>query len=340
MKLSYREPRKQVLRHRLLLWPKPRLPGISSVPIYGLESTNCLALLNFWPLGGRQIFPMNIRSRYKYVFLMALVLGLLGTSVSESFADGLMETDSSEYIAWKKKNLKFHKNWYSSSFPKGTIENSDYLASIEIRIAPSGLITYLSVLDSSGNAQGDFSCLESLTSNAPFEAMPKKRHNYIPFPPDDSRSEQELNNYAPERYAETIRFGGEQQPKLWPAEKAFLAAHPALKDNCYVMHLIPLGINKHYPNLFTTAELNAQSNLIAIKRNLEAEKALQPFLNEWQAFICNNKIATKNSIKKKAAAIKVKYSKLLITNPKPKQCLRTQPLPTQTGSLTRTKRPH
>lgn len=255
---------------------------------------------------------MNMRSKYKYVFFMALVLGLLGASVTESFADSLIYTDSSEYIAWTKKNLKFHENWYSSSFPKGTIENADYLASMEIQIAPSGLITHLSLVKSSGNAQGDFSCLESLSSNAPFEKMPKKRHNYIPFPPDDSRSEQELNNYAQERYAEVIRFGGQQQPKPWPAEKAFLTAHPDLKDRCYVMHLIPLGINKHYPNLFTTAELNASSNLVAIKGNIQADDALRPFLDEWQTFISKNKIATKITVQRKAAALKVKYSKLLV----------------------------
>lgn len=254
---------------------------------------------------------MNMRSRYHYVFFMTLVFGIFWGSVIEAFADSLMDTDSSEYIAWMKKNLKFHENWYSSSFPKGTIERADYLASMEIQIAPSGLITHLSVVDSSGNAQGDFSCLESLSSNAPFEAMPKKRHNYVPAPPDNSRPEQELNNYAQERYAEVIRFGGQQQPKPWPAEKAFLAAHPDLKDHCYVMHLIPLGINKHYPNLFTTAELNASSNLVAIKGNIQADDALQPFLNEWQTFISNNKIATKNSVLKKAAALKIKYSKLM-----------------------------
>jgi len=254
---------------------------------------------------------MNMRSRYKHVFFMALVLALLGTSVAESFADSLMDTDSSEYIAWMKKNLKFHENWYSSSFPKGTMENADYLADMEIRIAPSGLITHLSVVNSSGNAQGDFSCLESLSSNAPFEAMPKKRHNYVPFPPDDSRSKHEPSNYDQERYAEAIRFGGQQQPKPWPAEKAFLAAHPDLKDHCYVMHLIPLGINKHYPNLFTTAELNASSNLVAIKGNIQADDALRPFLNEWQTFISSNKIATKFGVDRKAASLKVKHSKLL-----------------------------
>lgn len=211
-----------------------------------------------------------------------------------------------------KKNLKFHDNWYSSSFPKGTRQNEDYLASMKIRIAPSGLITHLSVVQSSGNFQGDFSCLGSLASDAPFEAMPKLRHNYIPFPPDDIRSKREPSNYDQEPYAGVIRFGGQQQPKPWPAEEAFLATHPDLKDRCYVMHLIPLGINKHYPNLFTTDELNASSNLVAIKGNIQADDALQPFLDEWQTFISKNKIATKITVQRKAAALKVKYSKLLV----------------------------
>ncbi|CAN5194939.1 hypothetical protein BH11CYA1_BH11CYA1_23590 [soil metagenome] len=248
--------------------------------------------------------------KHKSFFFTALALALFGASVTKSCADSMSDTDSAQYVGWMEQNLKFHENWYSSSFPKGSIANSDYLADMKIDIAPSGLITQLSVHTSSGNAQGDFSCLESLASDAPFSEMPKLRHNYIPFPPDDSRSKEKLNNYEPEPYASIIRFGGQQQPKQWPAEEAFLAAHPDLKNNCYVMHLIPLGINKHYPNLFTDAELNASENLIALKGNLEPDEALQPFLEEWQTFISNNKTASKVSISKKAADLKMKHSEL------------------------------
>ncbi len=240
---------------------------------------------------------------------VALVSGLLGGSVAKSF-DGLIDTDSSEYISWMKTNLKFHENWYCSSFPKGKSNDDAHVADMKIRIAPSGLITHLSVIRSSGNSQADFSCLESLASNAPFEAMPKKRHSYVPYPPE-KRALPEQDNYQEERYAGIIGFGGKQKPKPWPEEEAFLTDHPELKNNCYVMHLIPLGIRKHYPGLFTEAELNASSNLIAIKAYLEPDEALQPFLDDWQAFISNNKMTTKNSVLKKAKEIKARHSGIL-----------------------------
>lgn len=250
--------------------------------------------------------------RLKNIYSGLLVLSI-SVSVSTTHALSIMpETDSAEYIEWMKKNLHFHENWYCSKFADALTGRAISPVQAKIRIAPSGLITHLSIVKSSGSPRVDFSCLESLASNAPFQPMPKKRHSYVPASPQQrERGVPEPDNYAAERYSGLISFGDNEQPKPWIAEESLFAKYPDLQNNSYVMHLIPLGINKHYPNLFTEAELENNENLVVLKQLLEPDEVLEPFLADWQSFILSNKSATKGDVLKAANAIKTKHSDLL-----------------------------
>lgn len=211
--------------------------------------------------------------------------------------------DSTEYTSWAKK-LDFHKNWRSSNFPKEAIMPFNYSAAMKLRIAPSGMVTFLTVAQSSGDPMADFSCLESIASTAPFEAMPTKRHNY----PSVEAGSIVANDFEPDRYQSLITFGGQDvQPKPCPEATAFYEKHPQLRNRCYLLHLIPLGINEHYPSLFSDIELTAESNLIALKGNVDPDEALKPFLDDWQAFISQNKKATKAQVLKEAADLRARY---------------------------------
>lgn len=139
--------------------------------------------------------------------------------------------------------------------------------------------------------------------------MPKKRHIY-PEPLAGSAIE---NNFDPDRYQNIVTFGGQSsQPKAFPEAEAFYSKYPYLKNRSYLMHLIPLGINSHYPNLFTADELKDSSNLIALKGNVDPDEAIQPFLDAWQQFISKHPNATKMAVKKEAAQIKVNNQRCLV----------------------------
>lgn len=260
-------------------------------------------------MSGGKILFMNLKPIY-FGFL-ALIMGVMGTGAAKSLSI-MPETDSAEYIDWMKKNLHFYENWYCSKFADALTGRATSPVQAKIRIAPSGVITYISIVKSSGSPRVDFTCLESLASNAPFEPMPKKRHSYVASSPQErERGLPEPDNYAPERYSALVNFSDKDQPKPWIAEESLWAKHPNLKDNSYTMHLIPLGINKHYPNLFTEAELISNENLVVLKQFLEPDEVLEPFLADWQSFIRSNKTATKNDVLKAANAIKAKHSDLL-----------------------------
>lgn len=222
----------------------------------------------------------------KLISLLAAVgLSMAGTaSYSLSM---LPDTDSPEYASWKKK-LDFYKYWYCSNFPEGVRQNENYLASMKMRVAPSGMITYLSVVNTSGDGQADFSCLESLSSAAPFSPMPRKQHSYGLAPPGVTQK----SDFEQERYQAIIGFSAQQHPKPFPEVEDFLSKHGDLRGCCYLMHLVPLGINEHYPNLFTEDELTSKSNLIALNGNIEPDEALLPFVNGCNSLLRSTKQPT------------------------------------------------
>jgi hypothetical protein len=245
---------------------------------------------------------------------LALVTSLVilaGNSVTEALGQACSPVaghDSTEYTKWEKQ-LNFHRNWRSSNFPKEAVKPFNYAGSMKVRIAPNGMITFLAVAQSSGDPVADFSCLESIASEAPFEAMPTKRHNYPDLEPGSSIA----NDFEPDRYQSIITFGGlDAQPKACPEAEVFYNKHPQLKNRCYLLHLIPLGINKHYPSLFSDNELTAENNLIALKGNVDPDEALKPFLDDWQAFITHTKTATKAQILKEAASIRQRHQRHLV----------------------------
>ncbi len=243
--------------------------------------------------------------------LLAVLLLVGGSSIDKALGQACSPVtghDSSEYTAWAKK-LDFHQNWRSYNFPKEAVKPFNYAGAMKVRIAPSGMITFLAVAQSSGDPVADFSCLESIASSAPFEAMPTKRHNY----PDVEPGSSIVNDFEPDRYQSLVTFGGhDAQPKPCPEAEAFYDKHPQLKNRCYLLHLIPLGINKHYPSLFSDSELTAENNLIALKGNVEPDEALKPFLDDWQAFISHTKTATKAQIQKEAASIRARHQRYLV----------------------------
>lgn len=247
----------------------------------------------------------------RYLALVASLVILTGSSITEALGQACSPVaghDSVEYIKWAKK-LDFHQNWRSSIFPKEAVKPFNYAGSMKVRIAPSGMITFLTVAQTSGDPVADFSCLESIASAAPFGAMPTKRHNY----PDVEPGSSIVNDFEPDRYQSLITFGGQDaQPKPCPEAEAFYNKHPQLKNRCYLLHLIPLGINKHYPSLFSDSELTAENNLIALKGNVDPDEALKPFLDDWQAFISHTKTATKSQILKEAASIRMRHQRHLV----------------------------
>ena len=218
----------------------------------------------------------------------------------------LPPSDSPEYTRWQN-NLNFYKYWRCSTFPEGFRTNTSYLATMKVRIAKSGLITHLSIINSSGDLQGDFSCLESIASAAPFEPMPKTLGAFSLHPPGYPKAEWSETT----RYQGQIGFSTTQNPKPLTEGNEFFSKHPNLKGWCYLMHLVPLGINEHYTDLFTDAELTSAENLVAVKNNVEPDEAIFPFVESWLAFISTHKTATKRQILEEAARIRKKNYQLI-----------------------------
>jgi|GEM_PF-1081246 len=243
-----------------------------------------------------------------YLTLLACVVFANPVGIAFGQACSAPNYDSPEYIVWLKK-LDFHKYWYANNFPKEARAPQQYVAAMKIRIAPNGFITHLSVRDSSSTPYGDFSCLESLYNVAPFEPMPLNRHSYPMQAPGSSAE----NDFEPDRYQNVISFGGKDlQPKPFPEAEAFETKHPSLKNRCYLLHLIPLGINDHYPGMFSENELLSANNLVALKANIEPEEALEPFLTDWQSFISKHKSATKAEIIAQSNKIKADHLPLFV----------------------------
>lgn len=241
-------------------------------------------------------------------FQPLVVCGILVYSGTAAFgqACGAPEVNSPQYVSWLSK-LDFHKNWYANEFPTTLLTNQSNTASMKVRIAPTGIITHLTVYETSGSPQADFSCLESIASAAPFNAMPAKR-SLVPELPAGSVLK---NNVAPARYQAIVSFGGTERPKPSPEEKSFTDSHPVVKKySCYLMHLIPLGINEHFGEMFSEKELLGLKNIVALKGNIEPDEALEPFLRDWQAFISNHKSATKNEIIQESQNIKNAHKNL------------------------------
>lgn len=245
---------------------------------------------------------MFSHKRYQSILNAFVLIGGTATVLNTQAAFGeicsMPNYDSAEYGTWLE-NLNFYKYWHSN-------DKSGKL-SVKLRIAPTGFITSLALRDEGSSPYIAFSCLEAIASAAPFSPMPKKRHTY----PDSSSDKTIENDFDPDRYQNIIDFESKQPEPALDAEK-FYSEHPKLKNRCYLLHLIPLGINEHYPGLFSNAELMDQKNLVPLKANIEPDEAIQPFLDDWQAFISTHKNATKDEIFHEASIIKARHQPMLI----------------------------
>ena len=247
-------------------------------------------------------------SRYlKLIFLSVFTISSCGIAYGLD-VDTLPNFDSLEFKNWVKA-IDFHKYWYKAAKIDANARKKALSASIKLKIAPDGQLKEFSIKDSSGDSHFDFSCLESITSAAPFKPMPKNRHSYPMAAPGQSQQ----SNTDKEEYQTIVNFmATKKEPKSVTARFSDIKIKQNTTSPSYLMHLIPLGINEHYPNLFTDAELLAKSNIIGIKATNKPDRVLKAFLDQWQSFILKNKTVTKEVVVKEAAAIKARNHSLLI----------------------------
>ena len=233
----------------------------------------------------------------KFMFLSVFTISSSGIAYGLD-VDTLPNFDSLEFKSWLKA-IDFHKYWYKAAKIDANTRKKTLSASIKLEIAPNGQLKEFSIKDSSGDNHFDFSCLESITSAAPFKPMPKNRHSYPMAAPGQSQQ----SNTDKEEYQTIVNF---------MATKSDLKIKHNTTSPGYRMHLIPLGINEHYPSLFTDAELLDKSNIIGIRATNKPDRVLKAFLDQWQSFILKNKTVTKEVVLKEAAAIKARNHSLLI----------------------------
>jgi hypothetical protein len=240
------------------------------------------------------------------IYLSVVALSLcLCSAIKEAFAECSMPSnDSQEYMQWRK-SLDFKKYWRSSSDNPGLLVGKG--GSVKIRIDRLGQIQYLAMKLESGDAQFDFSCLESVANAVLLKPLPKTIHLYPPVGDDKTI----VNNFEPDRYQTVVSFPIDSVPALSPEADAFYRHHPGLKGRCYLFHLIPLGIKEHNPSAFTDAELTSESNLLALKANVEPDEAIRPFITAWQSFLIKNKQASRIAIKAEAQKIEEKFNQYI-----------------------------
>lgn len=151
-------------------------------------------------------------------------------------------------------------------------------------LTPDGFVYNVSVDKSSGNAQVDCACLDAVCSASPLPAPPELRLVQPPVPAG--------GHLVPPKYYST------------GTQFFYFPEKTSGKLNIASYKIIPAEVTFRYPGLFTSKDLDAESNLIT---PYPTASLINDTRFQWAKFFQSHKTATKNDVQNLAQDIRKFY---------------------------------